>query len=214
MENQLLIKAEIREEVGKKIAKKLRREEKIPAIIYGGDKKSEPLSIDVEDIKKVVKSEKGRNTVLKVQQGKSNVDAMVQEIQYDYLSDNIIHVDLIRIDIKKPVIVDIPIHTKGDPIGVKVEDGVFDFVNRTVSIKCLPTDIPKEIVLDIAGLHSGHSIKAQDLSLAEEIELITNPNSVICAVSSKSKSEVLEELEEGEEAEETTEAAGAETEAE
>ena len=209
MEDFMRIKAESRNEVGKKISKKLRREGKIPAIIYGGKKETIPISLLLHDVKDVLKSEKGENTLLKIQRDDIEVDAMLKETQYDYLSNNIIHVDFIRIDRGQMVTVSVPVTVKGEAIGVKLEDGIFDFITREVRIKCLATKIPTEFALDVSGLHSGHSIKAEDLGLEEGIQLVSDPHTVICAVTSKSKAEVAAEEEEGveveAEAEETAE---------
>lgn len=189
------IKAESREGVGKQVAKKLRKQGKIPAIIYGERKESIPISIELADVKTILKSEKGENTVLKIHRDNIEVDAMLKEIQYDYLSDHIIHADFLRLDLYKPVTAWVPIMVNGEPIGVKLEDGILDFITRDIQVKCLPTKIPKEIVVDISGLHSGNSIKAEDLEVGEEIQLVSDPYRVICAVISKAKAEVEEEVE-------------------
>lgn len=197
MENVMTVNAETRDQVGKKIAKKLRKEGKIPAIIYGGDKETIPVSLIVDEVKHILKSEKGENTVLRIHRDDIKVDAMLHEIQYDYLSDNIIHVDLLRIDISKPVSISVPVKLNGTPIGVRLEDGSLDFVTRELKIKCLVTAIPNEFEIEITDLHSGSSIKADDLDIAEGIELISDPQTVICAVTAKAKEEeVLEEVEE------------------
>lgn len=200
MENVMKIKAESREGVGKQVAKRLRRQGKIPAIIYGERKESIPISIELADVKMILKSDKGENTVLKIHRDNIEVDAMLKELQYDYLTDHIIHADFLRLDLDKPITVWVPIVTKGEPIGVKVEDGILDFITRDIQVKCLATKIPKEIVVDISGLHSGHSIKAEDLEMGEEIQLVSDPNRVICAVISKAKPTAEEAAEVEEEA--------------
>jgi large subunit ribosomal protein L25 len=187
MENVMTIKAESREGVGKQLSKQLRKQGKIPAIIYGETKESIPIAIQLADVKAILKSTKGENTVLKIHQDNIEVDAMLKEIQYDYLSEHIIHADFLRLTLDKPVTVRIPIVVKGEPIGVKLESGVFDFITRDIQVKCLPTKIPREIVVEIGDLHAGHSIKAADLAMEEEIQLVSDPHRVICAVTSKAK---------------------------
>jgi large subunit ribosomal protein L25 len=196
MEDLMMIKAESRSDVGKKFAKQLRRQGKVPAIIYGEHKESIPISIALSGVKAILKSERGENTVLKIQRDDMEVDAMLKEVQYDYLSDNIIHADFLRIDLSKPVLIRVPVATKGLPIGVKLEDGIFDFITREIQVKCLATQIPRELEIDISGLHAGHSIKAEDLELGEGVKLISDPNRVICAVMAKSRSgeETVEEV--------------------
>ncbi|MCP4158058.1 MAG: 50S ribosomal protein L25 [bacterium] len=195
----MTINAESRNEVGKKIAKKLRNEGRIPAIIYGGKKESIPVSLLISDLKEVLKSETGENTVLKIVRDDIQVDAMLKEIQMDYLSDNYIHVDLIRIDLTKELEVNVHITITGEAIGVKVEGGIFDFMTREVRVKCLATAIPKELVLDVSELHIGQTIKVAELEIPDGVKLLSDTNSVVCSVSMKG---VLDEEEEGEEGEE------------
>lgn len=193
MENVMTLKAESRHEVGKKIAKKLRKEGRVPAIIYGENTESIPISLAVNDIKAILKSKSGENTVLKIHRGDSQVDAMLKDVQFDYLSDNIIHADLIRIDLNKPVVVNVPILISGDPIGVKVEGGFFEFITREIKIKCLPTKIPKEFKLDVSDLHVEHSIKASDIKAEEGIRIISDSHTVICAVTTRAGEETIAE---------------------
>lgn len=204
MANFMNIKAESRHEVGKQIAKKIRKTGRIPAIIYGGGKESLPISISGEDLKNILKSEMGENTVLKIQRDNIEVNAMLKEIQYDYLSDNVIHVDFLRIDLTKPVTVSIPVVVEGDPVGVRLEDGVFDFINRELRVQCLADRIPHQFVVDVTELGSGQSIKASVLELEEGVKLISDPGTVICAVTSKKvvvEEEIAEEEEEAVEGE-------------
>lgn len=203
MENIIAVNAESRNEVGKQVAKRIRRERKIPAIIYGEKKESIPISIDLDTIKKIMKSEMGENTILKIKRDDIEVDAMLKDIQYDYLSDNIIHADFIRIDLKKKIEVSVPIILIGEPIGVRLEDGILDFVNREIDLRCLPHKIPSKIEINVEDLHVGHSLKFDIIELDEDVELISRPERVICNVAQKGAvEEEVEEEEEGEEGEE------------
>jgi len=182
MDNALIIQAESRHEVSKKLNKALRRSKKMPAIIYGGQEDALAIAITQEDMKRILKSEKKENTLLSIGREGSSVDAMLKEIQYDHLSDKIIHVDFVRVDTSRPVIVKVPIRMAGEAYGVKNEDGFLDFVNREARIQCLPAAIPKEIILDVTELHAGDSIKYGGLQLPEGIRCISDPNMVVCMV--------------------------------
>jgi len=206
MENVVTLNAESRHEVGKKIAKKLRKQGRIPAIIYGEHKESIPISLSVSDLKTILKSDTGENTVLRIHRDDMQVDAMLKEIQYDYLSDHIIHVDLIRIDLNKSVNINVPVLVQGEPVGVKVDGGIFDFMTRELKVRCLPTQIPREFVLDVSEMQTGQSIKVEDIEVAEGIKIMSDPHTVICAVAARSGAEEAEEAAEGEE-EEAAEAA-------
>jgi large subunit ribosomal protein L25 len=211
MQNIMNINAESRKEVGKKISKRLRNQGKIPAIIYGGDKESIPISLLLSDIKLILKAEMGENTILRIHRDDIKVDAILKKTQYDHLSDKIIHVDFIRIDLTKPIEVNVPVVIKGESVGIKLEEGIFDFVNRELKIRSIPDKIPKAIEVDISDLHVGHSIKIEELELADDIEFLSDLQTVICSVSAKGmvEEEVVEE-----EVEEEAEAAEGEDEAE
>lgn len=200
MESIVNFKAESRDGVGTKVAKKLRRAGRIPAIIYGDGKEPIPIAIDLKSVKSILKMEKKQNTILRIQRDDIQVDAMLKEFQYDHLSDNIIHADFIRLDLEKEIEVSIPIVIVGTPIGIRVEDGVFDFVTREVKVRTLPTLIPVNFEIDVTDLHSGSSIKVENIETDEKIKLVTDDNIVICAVVAKGG--VAEEEEEVEEEEE------------
>jgi large subunit ribosomal protein L25 len=214
MENVITINAELRKEISKKARKDLRSLGKIPAVIYGITAESIPISVSLGDIKGIMKSENKDNSILRIQQGeKTKFDAMIKDIQYDYLSDHIIHVDFIRIDLNKPVDVEVPIVLEGEPIGVKTEDGLLEFIQREILVRSLPTSIPKEIRIDISGLHIGQSVKVENLAKSDAYQFISPANTVICAVAAKAKEEVVEVVAVPEEAEVAVEGAAAAPEA-
>lgn len=202
MGNIMSINAESRVKVGKEYAKKLRKTGKVPAIIYGGSRESISISLSLEDVKSVLKSEKGENTILRIHRDDMKVDAMLKDIQYDYLSDNIIHVDFIRINLDKPIEVNVPVLIEGESIGVKMEDGIFDFVTRELKVRCLPDKIPTAIKLDVSDLHLNQSIRLEELETEKDVAFLSDPKTVICSVSMKGmEEEVVEEEELEEEAE-------------
>ncbi|HEX7503598.1 MAG TPA: 50S ribosomal protein L25 [Acidobacteriota bacterium] len=210
MENIITINAELRKDISKKARKELRSQGKIPAVIYGITAESIPISVNMGDIKGIMKSENKDNSILRITQGdKSKFDAMIKQIQYDYLSDHIIHVDFIRIDLNKPVEVEVPMVLEGEPIGVKTEDGLLEFIHREILVRSLPTSIPKEIRVDVSGLHIGQSIKVENLAKSDAYQVLSPANTVICAVAAKAKEEVVEVAAAPEAAEVTAEGAAA-----
>lgn len=191
MENIITINAEKREQISKKVSKGLRAQGKIPAVIYGITAESVPIAVSLSDVKGVLKSENKENAILRIVQGESSTfDAMIKEIQYDYLSDHIIHVDFIRIDLNKPVEVEVPVVLEGEAIGVKTEDGLLEFIHRQILVRSLPTSIPKEIRIDISGLHINQAIRLESLPKNEAYQFVSPGNTVICAVATKAKEEV------------------------
>lgn len=191
MENIITINAETRNEISKRVRKGLRSQGKIPAVIYGITAESVPIAVSLADIKGILRSDNKENAILRIVQGTgSTFDAMIKEIQYDYLSDHIIHVDFIRIDLNKPVEVEVPVVLEGEPVGVKTEDGLLEFILRQVLVRSLPTSIPKEIRIDVSGLHINQAIRVENLPKSDSYQLVSPANSVICAVATKAKEEV------------------------
>lgn len=205
MEAIINIEAEKRSGKGKQDAKRLRKSGLVPAVVYGGKDQVVNLAIDVNAIRQIIRSEHGENSILRLKYDKTSTDAMVKEIQLDYLSENIVHVDLIRIDLKKTIDVSVPIVLTGEPVGVKLEDGMLEFLTREIEVRCLPGLIPREISLDISGLHAGQSIKLENLELPEGVKPITPAHTVICMVAAKAREEAAA-VEEAPEAEQKTEA--------
>lgn len=191
MENIITINAEPRSEISKRVRKDLRAAGKVPAVVYGISAESVPIAVQLADVKGILRSENKDNSILRIVQGeKATFDAMIKEIQYDYLSDRIIHVDFIRIDLNKPVDVEVPVVLEGEPVGVKTEDGLLEFIHREVLVRSLPTRIPKEIRLDISGLHLNQAIRVADLPKQDAYQYISPANTVICSVAAKAKEEV------------------------
>jgi len=210
MENIITINAELRTEISKQTNKGLRAAGKIPAVIYGITADSVPIAVALSEVKGILKSENKDNSILRITQGdKTKFDAMIKEIQYDYLSDHIIHVDFIRIDLNKPVEVEVPVMLDGEPIGVKTEDGLLEFIHREIMVRSLPTSIPREIRIDITGLHLNQSIKVENLPKSDAYQFISPANTVICAVAAKAKEEVAAVPEAAAAAEVTAEGAAA-----
>jgi len=196
MQDFMKIKADSRQQTGKQVAKKLRAQGKIPAIIYGDQKDPIPVSLNLSDVKAILKTTKGENTVLNIHRDDIEVIAMLKEFQYDYLGDNIIHADFIRINLEKPVHVSVPVHLHGESIGVREDDCFMDFVTREIKVKCLPTHIPIEYVLDVTNMRAGDFVKAEDMDLGEGIELENEPSTMIVSVAHRAGSDLDEDVEE------------------
>ena len=193
------IKAEKRESLGKNAARKVRREEKLPAILYGPDvAEATSLILDKKDIFNILKSESGKNTIFKITFNSTGLNVMIKEAQYDVVTDAILHIDLIQIVMGKLMEVEVSVTLIGDAIGVKTEGGYVDFVNRKLKIECLPKDIPEEIEVDISELHLNQSIKINELPELEGIKFEEDPETVIAQIQIPTEEAVEEEIEEEE----------------
>lgn len=164
---QVLIKADTRNAKGKGIARKLRREGRIPAVLYG--RSVEPVSITVSsrDWEKISRRMK-KNVILDMEisggQSVENRPVMVKEVQKDGLGTNVLHIDFLQVSMERIVEVEVPIHLKGKSKG-EILGGIIDIHLRSIKVECLPAQIPEEIVIDVTELEIGDSVHVEDISL-------------------------------------------------
>jgi len=193
------IKGEKRKAFGKNASRAIRREGNVPAIFYGARTASVPLIVSKKEIIEILKSETGENTIFKISFNSESQDAMIKDLQVDPVTDEILHVDLYQIAMDKAIRVSVPIVTVGEAVGVKSEGGFIDFINREIEIECLPKDIPEHIEIDVSSLHVHQSVKIEDISPPEGVEVITEPDTVLILIDIPHKEEIVEEVEEEEE---------------
>jgi len=185
----LTIKAEKRDIFGKNAARRLRKDGKVPAVLYGEGTASVPLTLVKKDVFAILKSETGENTIFKVAFDDRLQDVMFKELQVEPSSDRLVHADLIQISMDKAIRVEVPFLLQGDPVGVKTEGGFVDFMTREVEIECLPKDIPENIKVDIGGLHLHQSLKVADVAAPEGVKFVTDPTTVVVVISLPHKEE-------------------------
>ncbi len=193
------INAEKRLNYGKNASRLLRREGKIPAILYGSNIETQALILNKKDIFNIFKSETSENTLFKISVDSDIRDVMIKEFQKDVVSDQVLHVDLIQIEMDKSIRVAIPIVLVGEAVGVKTEGGFVDFASREIEIECLPTDIPDQVEADISNLHINQSLKLSEIPEIEGVKLISDPQTIIALVLAPAAEEVIEEVVEEEE---------------
>lgn len=196
----LTIKGEKREAFGKNASRRLRREGRVPAVLYGENMSNTHLALHKKDIFSILRSESGENTIFKTSFDSESVDTMIKEVQIDPVRDEILHIDLIQIAMDKAVKVYVPVVAKGEAIGVKAEGGFIDLSMREVEIECLPHDIPEHIDIDISPLHLHQSIKVADVIPPAGVKIVSDPNAVVVLIEAPTKEEevaIKEEVEEG-----------------
>jgi large subunit ribosomal protein L25 len=189
----LTIKCEKRDIFGKNASRRLRREGKVPAVLYGGTEPNIHLAVQKKDIFGILRSESGENTIFKTSFDSESIDTMIKEFQVDPVSDEILHIDLIEIAMDKAVHVSIPIIVTGEAVGVKTEGGFVDFVTREVEVECLPGDIPEHIEVDISALHLHQSIKIEDIASLAGVKIVSEPNTLVVLIEAPTKEEVVAE---------------------
>lgn len=142
------------------------------------------MTLKKKDILEILKSQTGENTIFRVTMDSQEKDVMLKDIQINPVTDELTHVDLIEISMDKPVRVAVPVELVGEPVGVKVEGGVADFLLRELEVECLPREIPESIKIDISNLHIHQSIKVQNLDLPAGVKVYADPNAAIVVISS------------------------------
>jgi large subunit ribosomal protein L25 len=209
------VEVDQRSDTGKNHCRRLRRAGKVPAVVYGLGRPPFPVAVEARKVEEVLRLESGRNTIFSLAlSGESDRKraVMIREIQRDPLTERMLHLDFVRVDLEKPVTVSVPVHLVGTPEGVKNEGGVVDFVHRTVEVECLPANIPDRIDVDISALHINQNISVAEIS-EDAAYSILDPAETILAVVVPPRVEAEPTTAE-EEAEAAEAAAGAEAPAE
>jgi large subunit ribosomal protein L25 len=180
---QIVVEGAARESRGKNEARRMRVAGKVPATLYGGKDKAIALSVNTKQVTAILRSESGHNTLFQVNLGGKSENCIVKAWQVDPVTGNLLHVDLIRIAMDVRMRVKVPVHTFGEPTGVKVQGGVFEVVLREVEVECLPADIPTEFRADVSGLALNGSLRAGDLPIdKDKLKLVTDTNAVLAHV--------------------------------
>jgi len=232
---QIQVEGKIREERGKNAMRRIRKAGHVPGVLYGGKDSAVALELNAKQLGVLFRTEAGHNAILNVQvAGRGEEKALLKDWLVDPVRGDLLHVDLMRVAMDVRMRVKVPVHTFGEPAGVKQQGGVFEIVTREVEIECLPGDIPEEFRVDVSQLMLGKSLRLSDLPLDPgKMKLISEAKTLIAHVVTLKKEEEVapevaaaaatavpaepevikkgkKELEEGEEAEEGAKSAKAE----
>ncbi len=181
------LEAELRETGSQGKLNVLRLSGSIPAILYGAgtDKKSEKnstlLKVNEKLLIKMLQKE-GANVLLELKLGSSSENVVIKEVQRDYVTRKLIHVDFQRVDMNKKLEVSVPVHLVGEAPGVKLGGGILEHITREVRVICLPKDIPHQIDIDISNLDIGHGITVADLPALSGVQILADAHQLIANV--------------------------------
>jgi large subunit ribosomal protein L25 len=192
MEKTLLLKAEVRQQTGSKAVRKVRQLGRIPAIVYGH--KQEPVAISLDEHDFVEGLHHGHR-LIDVQTGRKKERMLVKELQFDYLGRNIIHVDLMRVDMSETIKVTVPIELKGVAVGTH-EGGIIEEHVDRLEIECKVTDIPQVLVAWVKDVHVGDALHASDIELPEGVKLAGPPETLLVTCHLVAAAKTAEEAEE------------------
>ncbi|MFN2476947.1 MAG: 50S ribosomal protein L25 [Chthoniobacterales bacterium] len=183
MAKQVKLAAEPRIAVGRSAVRKLKATGAVPAVIYGAKDKPEALQVSRRDINAILSHASGENILVELEfAGAANRLAMMQEVQHAPLSGDILHVDFHAVSMDEVIEADVPLEPTGVPNGVKNFGGLLEQNLRTLSIECLPRDLPDTISVDVSALNIGDSIHVRDLPLPSGVTTRISPELTAFAV--------------------------------
>ncbi|MFA5310816.1 MAG: 50S ribosomal protein L25 [Candidatus Omnitrophota bacterium] len=200
--DELFLDAQVREEIGRGKTKGLRDQGFVPAVLYSEGKDALALKLSHRQLVQLVHQHRIEGVVINVHikddKKQKSRPCIIREIQHDPVHGDIVHVDFNQISLTKKIKVNVPVVTKGEPVGVKLEGGSLEHVLWEIEVECLPTNIPQDIEIDVSALKLGGSIHIKDISLPPGAEILNDPEAIILSVAAPMKEEALAEPLEGE----------------
>jgi large subunit ribosomal protein L25 len=190
MEKALLLKAQIREKTGKHASATLRDEGKLPATIYGH--KQEPVAVTL-DFHDTIEGLHHGSRIADVEINGKKETVMFKDLQYDYLGKDIIHVDLMRVNVSETVKVVVPIVIKGIAEGTK-QGGIVNEHTASLEVECKVTDIPESITVVIKDINVGDTIYAGDIKLPAGAKLVSDPKLLVLNCTLVAAAKTTEEI--------------------
>ncbi|MDQ0209188.1 50S ribosomal protein L25/general stress protein Ctc [Alkalicoccobacillus murimartini] len=176
-----VLKAEKRTDMRGSGTRKVRNAGFVPGVLYGNKVESTPVSVESVDFLKTIR-EVGRNGLFSLQvKGGKKHQVMVQEVQTDPLKDSFVHIDFFEVDMKSEMDADVPVRLEGEAPGVK-EGGVLAQLKHEISVKCLPADIPEEVVVDVSELNIGDGITVADIKASISVDVSSEDEETIVTV--------------------------------
>jgi len=180
---EAILEATARETFGKNEARRTRREGKVPAVLYGGDRTATPIAVAPKALLKILHSEAGQNTLISLKlDGAGDTRVLVKDFQVDPITHALLHADFYRIAMDKVLQVTIPIAVQGEPRGVKQQGGVLEFIRREIIIEVLPADIPESIPVDVSELMLHQGVRVRDVVTNPKWTAVSDPDMMLVHV--------------------------------
>ena len=175
------LKAALRENHAGSATKKIRKEGKVPGVVYGKGKESKSIAIDGLDLMKKLR-EAGRNAIIRLEiESDSPVDVMLHEYQMDPIKNDLLHVDFYVVDMEEELDVEVQLRLVGEPVGTK-EGGVLQQPLYELLVRAKPNQIPEQITIDVSELEIGDAINISDLKKSEEYTIIEDDDTTVATV--------------------------------
>jgi large subunit ribosomal protein L25 len=171
MAKQVKLAVEPREATGRSAARKLKARGIVPAVVYGGREKAQPVQLSRQDLRTVLSHASGENILVELEiAGEARTRmAMLQEVQHSPVGGEVLHVDFHAVSMDEKIEADIPVEPTGTPNGVKNFGGLLEQSLRELAVECLPRDLPDRITVDVSNLNIGDSIHVRDIRLPDGV---------------------------------------------
>ncbi len=179
---QITVQGKEREQTGKGANRRLRAQGRLPAVLYGHGIESLAVSVEIRDVDQILRSKTGHNTIFKLAVGKTSSDVLIKDYQLDPVKGTLLNADFQTVSMDEKMTFSIPIQTQGTSVGV-IAGGVLDLVLREISVECLPVELPDHIIIEVADLDIGESIRVEDLNIdSSRINLLSAPELVVLSI--------------------------------
>jgi large subunit ribosomal protein L25 len=220
---EIFLDVQLRKELGRGKVKDLREQGFIPAVVYAEGKESQAIKVPHRELLRLIHQHRLESVVINLRinpvrktsstgAGLSNgvkdgekqrtKSCLIKEIQYEPVHGEIMHVDFHEVSLTKAIKVNVPVVAKGEAIGVKQEGGSLEHILWEIEVECLPTDIPKEIEVDVSQLKIQDAIHIKDITFPSKIKVLNSPEAIVLSVAAPIKEEVVTAPVEGEEKQE------------
>ena len=200
----IVLNAELRTDKGKGASRRLRRANKLPAVVYGAGKDPESLTLEQKDVQYQLQYESFYTQVLELNVGGKTQEVLLRDLQHHPFRQDILHMDFQRVDAAKEVHVNVPLHFINEDVsvGVKQEGGAISHIVTEVEVVCLPKDIPEFIEVDLSEMHMGDILHLTDLKLPAGVEVLAlkqgeEHDSAVATIHARKGADEVEAAEEG-----------------
>ena len=183
MKNPLILKVATRAQTGRSASRRLRKVNRIPAILYGKHSDPEKLSVEVPEFTRLLKSVAGRALLIELdREGKAErALSFLQEVQRDPITDRFLHVDLHEVKPEEKFEIRVPVRVTGESFGFKNQSGVLEIASHVLRVRCLPKDLPEAVEIDVTALNVGETIKVGELKPIDGVVFLDDKGQPVVA---------------------------------
>ena len=165
-------------------SRRLRKTGVVPGIVYGGGKDPVMVELNEHDFKQMLRKHASESLLMDLEIDGKGTKVILKEVQHHPVTGRIQHADFRVVSMTEKLEVSVPLVFLGEPVGVSLQGGVLEFLMRSISVKCLPADIPEKIEIDVSGVELGHHVAVKDIKLdTAKYTVVTPADYAVAAVS-------------------------------